>query len=267
MRISVPDGGAARTAAQNEMRDRRDARQRLAAEAERRDSFQVLRPPDLAGRVAFDGQPRILGFHPFAVVFDVNQLLAAELDRDRHAPRAGVDRVFDQLLDHRGRALDDFARRNLVREIAGKDLDATHVYSQPLRRKNASITAAIADHAARRPTRTASPSPPGNAGSGTFMPHIPVSTVSGRKIVDMTVRTFITHVEAVRDRREVRLEDARHPVLQQRRFVGQPDEVVVDVAEPIGQLVVDDGKLAARQTADRVALRNQRPAAATRDRA
>ena len=51
-------------------------------------------------------------------------------------------------------------------------------------------------------------SPPGNTGSATFMPHRPVnkiemrvllpepegpvSTVSGRKIVDITVKTFIT---------------------------------------------------------------------------
>ena len=35
-------------------------------------------------------------------------------------------------------------------------------------------------------------SPPGNCGSGMFIPHMPVSTVSGRKIVDITVSTFIT---------------------------------------------------------------------------
>ena len=35
-------------------------------------------------------------------------------------------------------------------------------------------------------------SPPGKCGSGTFMPHIPLSTVSGRKMVDITVSTFIT---------------------------------------------------------------------------
>ena len=34
--------------------------------------------------------------------------------------------------------------------------------------------------------------PPGNSGSGTFMPYMLVSTVSGMKIVAMTVRTFMT---------------------------------------------------------------------------
>ena len=35
-------------------------------------------------------------------------------------------------------------------------------------------------------------SPPGKCGSGTFMPHMPVSTVIGSKIVETTVSTFIT---------------------------------------------------------------------------
>jgi hypothetical protein len=36
---------------------------------------------------------RVLGVHPFAVVFDAQQLLAAELDRDGDPPRARVERV------------------------------------------------------------------------------------------------------------------------------------------------------------------------------
>ena len=35
-------------------------------------------------------------------------------------------------------------------------------------------------------------SPPGNRGSGTFMPHSPDSSVSGMKIVATTVSTFMT---------------------------------------------------------------------------
>ena len=35
------------------------------------------------------------------------------------------------------------------------------------------------------------PAPPGRCGRSMFIPHIPVSTVSGRKIVDITVRTFM----------------------------------------------------------------------------
>ncbi len=35
-------------------------------------------------------------------------------------------------------------------------------------------------------------SPPGIAGSSTFIPYIPVSTVSGRKMVEIIVSTFMT---------------------------------------------------------------------------
>src|SRR5439155_18044913 len=76
---------ASRARSQREMRNRRDAGQRLAAEAERLDRAEILRPGDLAGRVPFDRQPRIAGLHPFAVVFDANQPLATELDGDGDA--------------------------------------------------------------------------------------------------------------------------------------------------------------------------------------
>ena len=78
---------------------------------------EVVGAADLAGRVPLDRQPRVLRLHPLAVVFDANQLLAAELDGDGDAPRAGVERVLDQLLDDRGRPLDDFAGGDLIREV------------------------------------------------------------------------------------------------------------------------------------------------------
>ena len=117
-RISVPLVASARARPQHEMRDRRDRRQRLAAEAERRDRREIVGAPDLAGRVALDGQPRIVGLHPLAVVLDADLLLAAELDVNDDAPRAGVDGVLDQLLHDRRRPLDDFAGGNLVGEVA-----------------------------------------------------------------------------------------------------------------------------------------------------
>ena len=40
------------------------------------------------------------------------------------APR--VDGVLDQLLDHRGRPLDDLSRRDLIDEIGGEEVDAGH---------------------------------------------------------------------------------------------------------------------------------------------
>ena len=85
-----PDLGAGRAAArartQGEMRDRRDARQRLATKPERANRRQVLGAGNLAGGMPLDRQPRVLGVHPFAVVLDAQRLLAAELDRDRDPP-------------------------------------------------------------------------------------------------------------------------------------------------------------------------------------
>ena len=102
------------------MRHRGDARQRLAAEAERRDRAEIVGAADLARRVPLDRQPRVLRLHPLAVVLDADQLLAAELDRDGDAARAGVERVLDQLLDDRGRPLDDLAGGDLVGEVGGR---------------------------------------------------------------------------------------------------------------------------------------------------
>ena len=62
--------------------------------------------------------------HAHPVVLDANQPLAAELDRDGDAPRARVDRVLDEFLDDARRALDDLARRDLVREIGREAADA-----------------------------------------------------------------------------------------------------------------------------------------------
>ena len=111
------------------MRDRRDTRERLASKSECRDAFEVFRPPNLARSVTLDREPGIFWPHPLTVVFDVNSLLAADLDGNGDAPRAGVDRVLDQLLDHRGRTLDDLTGGNLIREIAWKDLDPLHAHS------------------------------------------------------------------------------------------------------------------------------------------
>ena len=48
---------------------------------------------------------------------------AAALDFDREVARAGVERIFDQLLDRGGRPLDDFAGRNLAGHLLGQDVN------------------------------------------------------------------------------------------------------------------------------------------------
>ena len=85
-------------------------------------------------------QAGVLGLHPFAVVFDPDQLLAAELYDDNDPPGAGVDRVLDQLLDHRCRALDHFAGGDLVGQVGWQNVNAPHQI-QRLRRKMISMPA------------------------------------------------------------------------------------------------------------------------------
>jgi hypothetical protein len=69
--------------------------------------------------MALDRQSSVLRFHAFAVVFDADQFLAAEIDRDADPPRARVKGVFDEFLDDRRRTLHNFARRDLIREVGG----------------------------------------------------------------------------------------------------------------------------------------------------
>jgi hypothetical protein len=54
-------------------------------------------------------QARVVGLHARAVVDDAHALAAAAVDVDLDARRARVQRVFDQLLDHRSGAFDHLA--------------------------------------------------------------------------------------------------------------------------------------------------------------
>jgi hypothetical protein len=95
-RISVPDAACPRS------RARRTKRETDA----------------IAGSASpLESEARVGRRHPGAVVLDADQRLAAQLDRDRDAPGARVEGVLDQLLHDRGRAFDDLARGNLVRNL------------------------------------------------------------------------------------------------------------------------------------------------------
>src|SRR5438093_1375207 len=69
----------------------RDAGERLAAEAERRHPGQLLGPPELAGRVAREGEERVRGRHALAVVADREALESATGETDVDATRPGVE--------------------------------------------------------------------------------------------------------------------------------------------------------------------------------
>ena len=110
-----------------------DGRERLAAKTERRDALEPARIAQLARRVAQKGDARVLGRHAAAVVRDAQIRHAAAANLHRDGAGAGVNRVFDELLHHRGGPLHDLARGNQVSNVGGEDLDVRHMRSTPLK--------------------------------------------------------------------------------------------------------------------------------------
>jgi hypothetical protein len=96
-----------------ELPHRADRGQGLAAEAERGDLHQVV-AVKLGGGMALDRKLEVGAAHAGAVVGDTDQPAAAAVGRDLDAGRAGIERVFDQLLDHAGRAFDHLAGGDAV---------------------------------------------------------------------------------------------------------------------------------------------------------
>jgi hypothetical protein len=77
--------------------------------------------------VTLDREPRVLRPHPLAIVLHADLFLPSELDVNLHAPRAGVDRVLDELLDDRRGTLHHFAGGDLIGEVGGQAVDFPHV--------------------------------------------------------------------------------------------------------------------------------------------
>ena len=127
--------------------------------------------------------------HALAIVFDDEHLLAAELDGDTAAVRAVIAGILDQFLDDGCRSLNDLTGGNLIGQRRRQALNPIH--SHFIRLNAISITTMIVSMTPAT-HQNCTGSPPGSAGNATFMPHIPVRTVNGMKIVEITVRTFIT---------------------------------------------------------------------------
>jgi hypothetical protein len=98
---------AAFAGCEREIRDRSDGVQCFAAEAQRDNTGEVVRRPDLARRVLRDGALGVLGRHPRAVVADPDEGHSAVLDLDLDSARPRVEGVLDQLLDGGRWTLDD----------------------------------------------------------------------------------------------------------------------------------------------------------------
>ena len=112
-RDDVRLGRAPGAAGDGEAADRADRGQRLAAETERVDPRQIV-VRQLGGRVPLDRQRELFRRHAASVVGDRDQRPPAVAQHHVDAPRAGVDRVLDQLLDRRGGALHHLARGDAV---------------------------------------------------------------------------------------------------------------------------------------------------------
>ena len=102
---------------------RRDAGQRLAAEAERRHAPEVVLAGHLARGVALEGEAQLGGVDAAAVVGDADEGEAALADLDGDVRGAGVERVLDQLFDDGGGTLDDLAGGDLRRFVRRQHAD------------------------------------------------------------------------------------------------------------------------------------------------
>ena len=76
--------------------------------------------------MALEGEHGVVAHHAASVVGDLNELFAARLDADLDARGAGVEGVFEHLLDHGRRPLHHFAGGDLVGNGFGEYVDAAH---------------------------------------------------------------------------------------------------------------------------------------------
>ena len=99
----------------------------FAPEAQGVDVVQVLLRCDLAGGVADEGGGDVFRFDAGAVVADLDQLDASRLDGNGDLGRTGVDGIFHQLFDHRGRTLHHFARSDQLGGMLIQNADDCHM--------------------------------------------------------------------------------------------------------------------------------------------
>ena len=76
--------------------------------------------------MALKGQQGVVAVHAVAVVGDADQLAPAGFDLDADAVGAGIERVLQQFLDHRGRPVHHLAGGDLVGNLVRKNADAAH---------------------------------------------------------------------------------------------------------------------------------------------
>jgi len=113
----------ARARHQPKATDRGHRRQCFAAKAQRGHRFQIINRRNFAGGMPADRQRQLLGGDAATIIADADQADPAFFQINVDTLRAGIQRVFNQFLDHRGGAFNDFACGNLVDEDFGELTD------------------------------------------------------------------------------------------------------------------------------------------------
>ena len=118
--------GVCRAAGQCQARHGRNAGQPFSAKPERGDGFELIQRVDLAGGVAVQCQRQIVRQHAATVVCHPDQADAATGQFDLDGPGAGIQAVFQQFFQGRGRPFDHFTGSNLVDQVVRQALDSAH---------------------------------------------------------------------------------------------------------------------------------------------
>ncbi len=119
-------GLIARGRVERDARDRSDRGQSFSAKSQSGDGEQIVCGAQLRGGVALKGQQRVVAVHAIAVIGDADQLAAAGFDFNADARGAGVERIFEQLFDHGGGAVNHFAGGDLVGHLVRENSNVPH---------------------------------------------------------------------------------------------------------------------------------------------
>ena len=113
----------ARPGVQPELRNRSDGRQGLTPKAKARDVLETGEICEFAGGMSSEGHTGFPRGHSVSVVCHRDQGASAIANIHSNSRSSRVERVLDQLLDHRCRPLDNLAGGDLVDQFARKQLD------------------------------------------------------------------------------------------------------------------------------------------------
>ena len=116
-------GGACTAADERQAGNRGDRSQCFAAETKRADMFKIVERGDFGSGMAGKRQCQFILGDAGAVIRDPNQFDAALFELYLQGCTAGIERIFQQLLEYGSRTFNDFACGNLTDERIGQAAD------------------------------------------------------------------------------------------------------------------------------------------------